>query len=154
MNNFVHRDLKPANIMLTSDNIVKLADFGLAKKFNSDGGDMMQTQYGTPYYQAPEILQGKLYNEKADLWSAGIILFQMLAGEVPFKATSIQELLSKVDKGSYAMPQGVQISEYCGNLIQALICACPEKRMSFQGLMDHPFIASDGVTYRKLLMQL
>ena len=58
-NDFVHRDLKPANIMLTEDNVVKLADFGLAKKFNSDEDQLMRTTYGTPYYQAPEILEGK-----------------------------------------------------------------------------------------------
>lgn len=99
MNNFVHRDLKPANIMLTNNNEVKLADFGLAKRFTSNEGNMMQTSYGTPYYQAPEILQGKPYNEKADLWSAGIILFQMLAGQVPFTANSVPELLHKVQCG-------------------------------------------------------
>ena len=74
-NDFVHRDLKPANIMLTDDDVVKLADFGLAKRYNSQEDQLMKTTYGTPYYQAPEILDEKEYNEKADLWSAGVILF-------------------------------------------------------------------------------
>jgi serine/threonine-protein kinase ULK/ATG1 len=61
--------------MLTDDDVVKLADFGLAKRYNSQEDQLMKTTYGTPYYQAPEILDEKEYNEKADLWSAGVILF-------------------------------------------------------------------------------
>jgi len=72
--NVVHRDLKPANILIGMNGELKLADFGLAKTLN-DGLELMRTDVGTPYYQAPEIWEGKEYDEKVDLWSVGIILF-------------------------------------------------------------------------------
>ena len=89
MNGIVHRDLKPANIMFTSAGDLKIVDFGLSRFFSKDSeAGLMETQYGTPLYQAPEILNGKGYDETADLWSVGIILFQMIAGVLPFPATS------------------------------------------------------------------
>lgn len=72
--NVVHRDLKPANILIGMHGEIKLADFGLARTLNG-ANELMKTNVGTPYYQAPEIWEGKEYDEKADLWSVGIILF-------------------------------------------------------------------------------
>jgi len=76
MLDIVHRDLKPANIMLSDEGVLKLTDFGLSRIFKKDDDDRMKTTFGTPYYQAPEILEGKDYDEKAEMWSVGIILFK------------------------------------------------------------------------------
>ena len=79
--------------MLLSENLdVKLADFGLAKVFSKHDDDMMQTRIGTPYYMAPEILKGDQYDERADLWSIGIMLFQLVCGRVPFPASNQKDL--------------------------------------------------------------
>jgi serine/threonine protein kinase len=69
----VNRYIKPANILVVNGNL-KLADFGLARTFN-EAKDLMHTNVGTPYYQAPEIWSVGKYDEKADLWSLGILLF-------------------------------------------------------------------------------
>ncbi len=98
----VHRDLKPQNIFLTTDHegreILKLVDFGLAKILRSDTVDPNFTQYGmifgTPLYMSPEQAVGSMdVDERADLYSAGIILYQLLAGEPPFQAREAFALL-------------------------------------------------------------
>lgn len=74
MNNKIyHRDIKPDNILLKSGHL-KLADFGFCKRMQSFE-DLTQTILGSPIYMAPEILNGEMYNSKADIWSLGIVLY-------------------------------------------------------------------------------
>lgn len=94
-NHILHRDLKPANILLTSRNLreadIKVCDLGLARVLS---GDMLATtQVGTPLTSAPEILTGQPYDFKVDLWSFGVILYQLSHKKPPFPARTFQELL-------------------------------------------------------------
>jgi len=73
--NVVHRDLKPANIMVSETGELKIIDFGLSRIFNKETEDLMTTYLGTPLYQAPEIINRLKFDENADLWSLGVILF-------------------------------------------------------------------------------
>jgi calcium-dependent protein kinase len=88
-NSIVHRDLKPENIMLYDEGpqtIVKLIDFGIAKQcFNSE--QKLNTRSGSPYYVAPEILDGE-YDKRVDIWALGIILHSMLVGYPPFRGNN------------------------------------------------------------------
>ncbi|KAJ1401868.1 kinase-like domain-containing protein, partial [Ochromonadaceae sp. CCMP2298] len=70
----LHRDLKPANILLDSQQNVKMADFGLAKEL-SGGNKLAQTNVGTPFYMAPEIVNERAYDEKSDIWSLGECIY-------------------------------------------------------------------------------
>src|SRR6267378_2179258 len=81
----IHRDIKPNNIMLTSDGVVKVADFGLAKLKDASRATTTGTTVGTPEYMSPEQLQGKEVDQRTDLWSAGVVLYQMLSGQLPFR---------------------------------------------------------------------
>ncbi len=80
--NILHRDLKPSNILLHNE-VLKVADFGFCKGL-SDAEDLTQTMVGSPIYMAPEVLKGNTYNLKADIWSIGVVLFEMLFGYCPF----------------------------------------------------------------------
>ena len=118
----IHRDLKPANILMTKENKIKLADFGLARKIDTNSEDpLMKTHVGTPYYKAPEIYHQLGYTDNVDLWSLGIMLFQMVAGELPFTATSQEEFFQKIRGGDFALPQGITLSQACRDLISRLI---------------------------------
>jgi calcium-dependent protein kinase len=78
----VHRDIKPENIMVTKDDELKLIDFGLSKR-NKSMDNKMQTIAGTPYYMAPEVLNGE-YDSKCDIWSLGVLLYVFMCGYLPF----------------------------------------------------------------------
>ena len=94
--NIIHRDLKPENVLIAEDGTSKLADFGVARL--SEGTRMTRsgTQVGTPYYMAPEAWEGKTLDAKADIWSLGVILFEMLTGQVPFGGDTGAAVMNKV----------------------------------------------------------
>lgn len=100
-NNIVHKDLKPENILLEKKHdieSIKLIDFGTAQKF--DPKKKMTTVIGTPYYVAPEVLKGS-YDEKCDIWGAGVIMFVLLSGVPPFNGKDDDEIMRRVAKGEY-----------------------------------------------------
>ncbi|EKD33295.1 MAG: serine/threonine protein kinase [uncultured bacterium] len=95
----IHRDIKPANIMLGTDAHVFLMDFGIANSVEDvQGSKPTRTVAGTPDYIAPEILQNRLteINGRTDLYSVGVMLFELLTGNTPFKGTVIQQILAHV----------------------------------------------------------
>ncbi|HEY3999942.1 MAG TPA: serine/threonine-protein kinase [Candidatus Xenobia bacterium] len=81
---YVHRDLKPENIMISGEGLAKVADFGIAKHMYRPGATRSATTMGTPRYMSPEHLDSKHTDTRADVYSMGIILFEMLTGETPF----------------------------------------------------------------------
>ena len=84
--NLTHRDLKPENILLESKEMdkldVKIADFGFSCIYDPEEG--LDLVLGSPLYMAPEIIQNKVYNEKVDIWSIGVITYMLLSGSNPF----------------------------------------------------------------------
>lgn len=84
-NGFLHRDLKPANILLR-DKVVKIADFGFAKKATSNPKETVNV--GSPLYMSPEALQGNIYTTKNDIWSVGVILYEILHGKAPWACSN------------------------------------------------------------------
>ena len=92
----LHRDLKPGNIMLRKDGSIALIDFGLAKtaKLESEITDKGEI-FGTPYYMSPEQGHGNGVDERSDIYSLGVIFFEMLTGKKPFKADTAMGIIYK-----------------------------------------------------------
>ncbi|HCB01058.1 MAG TPA: hypothetical protein DEP19_01635, partial [Anaerolineae bacterium] len=92
----IHRDIKPENILLKDDGTPKLADFGVARLNEATRMTRSGTQVGTPYYMAPEAWEGKHLDAQADIWSLGVVIFEMLTGEVPFGGDTGAAVMNKV----------------------------------------------------------
>ena len=89
-NGFLHRDLKPANVLI-KDKTVKIADFGFAKKAGPNPKEAVNV--GSPLYMSPEALQSNIYTTKNDIWSVGVIIYEMLHGKAPWNCTSEKQLI-------------------------------------------------------------
>ncbi|MBF0224215.1 MAG: CHASE2 domain-containing protein [Desulfobacterales bacterium] len=100
----VHRDIKPANIMLLNSGVVKITDFGIAR---ITGSSKTQTGVvkGTPYYMAPEQIAGEKVDGRADIFSLGVMLFQLLTGELPFSGENFASLMHQIINTTHPDPR-------------------------------------------------
>ena len=147
-NNIMHRDLKPHNLLLTNNKqTLKISDFGFAKVLAS-AETMAETMCGTPYYMAPEIMQANKYQSRADLWSVGVITYEMFYGKYPFIAddgTDITDpftLKQKIHSQQITYPvypseTTNELSRTAVSLVKALLIVDPEKRMSWEEYYNH-----------------
>jgi len=141
----VHRDIKLDNILLDDQGRIKICDFGVSKQVKSDT-EKMTEQCGTPAYIAPEILRDKGYEGfKVDVWSAGVCLFAMLQGTVPFKANTMHELHHLIIGAKYEVKEG-SCSDLAKDLIEKLMQVDPKKRLSAIEALSHPWFKNTTET--------
>ena len=120
----------PDNRKDISDFEFKLGDLGLAKNF-IDESELQATCCGTPLYMAPEVINGFMYNHKADVWSLGTLLFQMLTGEYPFHGKDMNELKRNLKQGVYKIPKHTQVSPECMDFLNCCLRLDSDKRKSW-----------------------
>ena len=135
--NIVHRDIKLDNILIDLDNNIKICDFGVSKIIKK--GDIMVEQCGTPAYIAPEILKNRGYEGfGVDIWSAGVVLYAMLSGTVPFKGNDIKELHKLIIEGKYKTIKN--ISKEANHLVKCLLEVDPKNRIKIEDILVHPWM--------------
>ncbi len=136
----LHRDLKSGNIFLMKDGKIKLGDFGIAKCLTNTL-DKARTLVGTPYYLSPEIVQDKPYSFKSDIWSLGILLYEMTMLKMPFEATSLPMLSLKIVRGNYS-PISATVSKDLKMLIQSLLQVEIKNRPTIYEILRNPLLKS------------
>jgi NIMA (never in mitosis gene a)-related kinase len=137
----LHRDLKAGNIFLTKNGIVKLGDFGIAKVLNSTI-EKAVTIVGTPYYLSPEIIENKPYNFKSDIWSLGVLLYEMCALKPPFNGSNIHMLAMQIVRGQFQPLTGGLFSNEIKSLIGKLLNNDPAKRPNINTILKENLIFS------------
>ena len=137
-NNIIHRDIKPENILIGDDNKLKLCDFGWAKELTLEN---RSTFCGTMEYMAPEIVGSENYDYSVDIWSLGILLYELLFGHSPFNADSNKNIIFNIKKHELNYDnENKKISNSCKDLIERLLNENPQKRLRIKDILEHPFI--------------
>ena len=136
-NNIIHRDIKPENILIDKNDNLKLCDFGWSKEINIG---KRSTFCGTVEYMAPEIIDNENYDFSVDIWSLGILLYEMLFGYSPFRGSSLKDIVINIKEGNLIFDNRKNISFECKDLIKKLLIHNPEKRLKIKDVLYHPFI--------------
>ena len=170
--NIIHRDIKLENILLNFNNYPNIPKDGKApqalkfseKSLNKDfsakitglnfSKDLIQdnmgsTILGSPLYMSPDIVEkydkksDKKYNTSADLWSLGVITYELLTGTTPFIGTEVNQLFHNIEKGIYKLPNALKPSIEIISLINGLLQYYPEKRLTWEQIKQHPFFTKN-----------
>ena len=165
--NIIHRDIKLENILINFDNYpnlpengnlppelkfedkslnklftIKIADLGYSKDLIKD--NEASTILGNPINMAPDIIDKekgkKTYNTSTDLWSLGVITYELLTGSPPFMGKTSEEIYQNIQKGIYTLPQNLKCSIEIISFINGLLQYYPEKRLNWEQIKEHPFI--------------
>ena len=136
----VHRDIKLENILLDLNNIIKICDFGVGKLIKPN--TILKDQCGTPIYMAPEILKGNGYKGfPVDVWSAGVALYIMLSGTLPFNKDKDHDLEYSILNNH--LKEIKDISEEGNNLLKNILEKDPNKRFTCNQILEHPWLNSN-----------
>ena len=154
-NGIVHRDLKPENLLYLNEDEnspIKVIDFGMSKRFDSKS--LMSEKVGTAYYISPEILQGK-YDEKCDIWSAGVILYIIICGYPCFNGEDDDEIFAAILKGDIAFPspEWDDVSDDVKILIKKMLSS-PDKRLTAEQVLKETWVKDNAPNAGKALLPL
>eukprot|EP01062_Namystynia_karyoxenos_P004615 TRINITY_DN11642_c0_g1_i1.p1 TRINITY_DN11642_c0_g1~~TRINITY_DN11642_c0_g1_i1.p1 ORF type:complete len:1343 (+),score=305.81 TRINITY_DN11642_c0_g1_i1:76-4104(+) len=140
----LHRDIKSNNIFLAErGRVIKVGDFGISKQLDAST-DFARTVIGTPYYLSPEIVDGKKYNSKSDVWSVGVLLHEIMTFEYPFQAATQQELFALIRGGRRPRASSRGYSAGLLDLLDSLLDCDRRRRPSARQLLRAPVLRADA----------
>lgn len=134
----VHKDIKPGNLLLTTNEIVKICDFGVAEELDQfNQSDLCSTCQGSPAFQPPEIASGQdtWSGYKADIWASGVTLFHFTTGKFPFEGDNVYKLFSVVSTGIFTIPQ--ELPPLLQDLIKGMLHKQADNRLSIPEIRKH-----------------
>ena len=134
-NQIIHRDIKPENLLIGENNTIKLCDFGWAKNLSLKN---RSSYCGTVEYMAPEIIESENYDYSVDIWSLGILLYELLMGHSPFKDKTTKNTIVNIKLHELKFDK--EISEDCKDLINKLLEVNKEKRLNIKDILTHNFV--------------
>ena len=144
----IHRDIKPENVMIRNDGMLKLMDFGIAQVLDLERMTVTGQLLGSPAYMAPELVEGKPLDVRTDVFSVGILLYQMATGALPFSGKNPHEVLRRITEGRFADPRGLNplISAGLARIIAHALARQPSERYATMAAMTADLIAelADG----------
>lgn len=147
----IHRDIKGANILVNSEGLVKLSDFGSAKKLQQS---YVSSFIGTTCWMAPEIILDKSYERFADIWSLGCTVYEMLTGKPPFMGKTHYEISVKVinyREEDYVFPDNISI--FAKDFILCCLKKNPYKRYNVKKLLSHPFVLKADINFAEEIFE-
>lgn len=137
----VHKDIKPGNLLLSTEEILKITDLGVAEAIDTFAvDDTCHTSQGTPAFQPPEIANGleSFSGFKVDIWSSGVTLYNMTTGEYPFEGDNIFKLFENIGKGQYKIPEGVE--DNLRDLLTGMLQYEAANRVTLQHIKRHDWV--------------
>ncbi|GAB1287264.1 Aurora kinase A [Apodemus speciosus] len=135
----IHRDIKPENLLLGSNGELKIADFGWSVHAPSS---RRTTLCGTLDYLPPEMIEGRMHDEKVDLWSLGVLCYEFLVGTPPFEAHTYQETYRRISRVEFTFPDFV--TEGARDLISRLLKHNSSQRLTLAEVLEHPWIKANS----------
>ena len=131
----MHRDLKPANLLI-KDKMTKIADFGFSKRVTANSKETINV--GSPLYMSPEALNSNIYTIKNDIWSVGVIIYEILHGKVPWTCSTEDQLKIEIIRNNISLLKN--LSEDLKDFVRKCLVVDQNKRMSLQDFIKHPFV--------------
>ena len=139
----IHRDIKLANILINSDGIVKLTDFGIAKNLDNSS-NLSLTYVGTRNFMSPERIVGKEYSYSSDIWSLGLVIYELATGIFPYNENDyLMQIKKIVDDPEPSLPDNGLYSEDLINFVQGCLKKDPNERFSVTDLLYHNWIINN-----------